>query len=413
MGKSVLRSVTEQREHGERGVRDIPGEIRSRMTFGGIGMPNIIDYVIGESDDFAKSPFNAVDSLVLSQIAYLRFNEFVSGPSETWSPVSIGDLTDREDLDPLFFDVRDKKDNLKLLHALARSPRFRDVKLAFYVEKTDFEAEKQFSALTYLLGDGTAYTAYRGTDSTFVGWKEDFNMAFLSPVPAQVEGVRYLNAVAALIPSGLRVGGHSKGGNIAVYSAITCHRHVQDRIIQVFSHDGPGFTDEVFLSDGYANIKDRIHKTLPQSSVVGMLLQHQEEYTVVKSNRVGILQHDPFSWLVDGRDFLRVRSVGSGSKFMNETLNMWIASLDNEKRELFVDTLFRVVKSTNAATFYDLTDDWQVKAIAVANEVKGIDEETKRFVLKTIGSLFVLAMKNLRDIQLKDVSAIQRSFSES
>ena len=371
----------------------------SQPELGGIDMNNIIDYAAAENDSFADKEFNAVDSLVLSQFAYLHFNDFVPGIAPDSKPVSIRELAHKENLDTLFHEVRDKVSNRKLLHALARSRRFRDVKITFYVDKLDFAAEKQFSAVTYLLDDGTAYIAYRGTDSTFVGWKEDFNMAFISPVPSQEEGVRYLDAVAELMPCGLRVGGHSKGGNIAVYSSIKCHRHIQDRITRVFSHDGPGFTDEVFLSDEYSDMKDRICKTVPQSSVVGMLLQHQENYAVVKSNRIGIMQHDPFSWLVDGSDFQYVQTVRSSSVFMNETLNIWLASLDNQKRELVVDTLYDVVKSTNATTFHDLTGDWHKKAVAVVGAIKDIDEETKRFIFKTIGSLFILTVKNLRDIQ--------------
>jgi hypothetical protein len=361
-------------------------------------MKNIIDYAAEESDNFQKKEFNAVDSLVLSQFAYLHFDGLVPGISDTAKPVSIAEIAHRENLDAVFHGVRDSDSNRRLLYALAGSPRFRDVKMTFYVNKIDFKAEKQFSAITYLLDDGTAYIAYRGTDSTFVGWKEDFNMAFISPVPSQEEGVKYLNAVAELILCDLKIGGHSKGGNIAVYSSIKCHQPIQNRITHVFSHDGPGFRDEIFLCREYLSMKDRIHKTLPQSSVIGMLLQHQENYSVVKSNRIWIMQHDPFSWLVDDSDFCYVQTVKSSAMFMNTMLNKWISSLDDSKRELFVDTLYQVIKATGATTFYDLTGDWQKKAVAALKAIKGIDEDTRIFVLKTIGSLFVLAVKNLRDI---------------
>jgi len=362
-------------------------------------MKNMIDYAAEESDNFQSKEFNVVDSLVLSQFAYLHFDGLVPGISDTAKPVSIEEIARRENLDTMFHGARDGESNRKLLYALAGSPRFRDVKMTFYVDKIDFKAEKQFSALTYLLDDGTAYIAYRGTDSTFVGWKEDFNMAFISPVPSQEEGVEYLNAVGELISCDLKIGGHSKGGNIAVYSSIKCYQPIQNRITHVFSHDGPGFREEIFLSNEYLSMKDRIYKTLPQSSVIGMLLQHQESYSVVKSNRIWIMQHDPFSWLVNGSDFQYVQTVRNSAMFMNETLNKWISSLDDKKRELFVDTLYQVVNATDAKTFYDLTGDWQKKAVAVLRAIKGIDEETRRFVLQTIGSLFVLAVKHLRDIR--------------
>ena len=366
-------------------------------------MKNIISYAAKAKDTFQNREFNAVDSLVLSQLAYLHFDEAVPGISDTGKSISIEGISSEENIYLLLSGVRDRKRNRKLLFALAKSPRFRNVQAAFYVNKTDFEAEKQFSAVTYLLDDGSAYIAYRGTDATFIGWKEDFNMAFITPIPSQEEGVKYLNAVAELIPCRMRIGGHSKGGNIAVYSAIKCHQPIQSRITEVFSHDGPGFRDEIFQSQKYSSMKERIHKTLPQSSVIGMLFQLQESYSVIKSRRVGIMQHDPFSWIVEGNDFYYVQMVRNSAMFMNVTLNNWINSLDNSKRELFIDTLYQVIKATGAATFYDLTGDWQKKAVSMLGATRGIDEETRSFILKTIGSLFVLAVRNLRDSHLANL----------
>ncbi|HWQ88717.1 MAG TPA: Mbeg1-like protein, partial [Desulfitobacteriaceae bacterium] len=262
----------------------------------------------------------------------------------------------------------------------------------------DVQAEKQFSALTYLLDDKTAYIAYRGTDSSFVGWKEDFNMTFISPVPSQEEGVAYLNTLGEMISGDLLLGGHSKGGNIAIYSAINCNSSVQNKITQVFCHDAPGFRKEVLSSGNYLNMQDRIYNTIPQSSVIGMLLQHFGNYSVVKSNRIGIMQHDPYSWLIDGDDFQYVQRVNSSAIFKNKTLDDWLSALDDKKRELFIDTLYQVVKASEAETYFDLTEDWRKRSIAVLDAIKDIDEEIKRFVRQTIGDLFVYALKNLRDI---------------
>lgn len=363
----------------------------------------MINYVMEEDCSFESRKFNAVDSLVLSQLAYLNFDDIVPGLSDVATPITIKEIAVMENPDRLFHDVRESKSNQQLLFALANSSRFGNAKLGFYMNQIDIEAEKQFSAITCLLGDGSAYIAYRGTDSTFVGWKEDFNMASISPVPSQEEGVAYLNAVASMISCDLKIGGHSKGGNIAVYSSIKCLQPVQDRITHVFSHDGPGFRDEVFLSDEYSMIKDRIYKTLPQSSIIGMLLQHQENYTVVKSNRIWFLQHDPFSWQIDGSDFQYAQSVNRNALYMNGTLTQWMNSYDDQKRKLFVNTLFDVIKATNATTVYDLTGDWPQKAVAVLGAIKGIDAETKAFVFQTIIALFGLAVKNIREIRSENM----------
>ena len=370
-----------------------------RNKIGANNMKNIINYVMEEDCSFESRKFNAVDSLVLSQLAYLNFDDIVPGLSDVATPITIKEIAVMENPDRLFHDVRESKSNQQLLFALANSSRFGNTKLGFYMNQIDSEAEKQFSAITCLLGDGSAYIAYRGTDSTFVGWKEDFNMAFISPVPSQEEGVAYLNAVAEKIPNNLKIGGHSKGGNIAVYSAIYCSQIVQGRIVQIFSHDGPGFRDEVFHSDGYGIIKDRIYKTLPQSAIIGILLQYQEKYSVVKSNHIWFMQHDPFSWLVYGNDFQYAQSVNRNALYMNGTLTQWMNSYDDQKRKLFVNTLFDVIKATNATTVYDLTGDWPQKAVAVLGAIKGIDAETKAFVFQTIRALFGLAVKNIREIR--------------
>jgi hypothetical protein len=375
----------------------------SPAEIGANDMKNIINYAIEEKKLFINMEFGGVDSLILSKLAYLNFDGFVSGLSDAATPVSIEEIADMDHTDALFHNTWDSKTNRRLFFALADSSRFRDMKVIFYVNKTDPGTEKQFSAVTFLLDDGSAYVAYRGTDSTFVGWKEDFNMAFISPVPSQEEGVAYLNAVADRISCPLKIGGHSKGGNIAVYSSIKCCPSVQERITQIFSHDGPGFRDEVFLSNEYGVIKDRIHKTLPQSSIIGMLLQNQENYSVVKSNRIWFMQHDPFSWLVDGPDFQYAQSVKKSAIYMNGTLNQWVNSFDDEKRERFVNTLFQIIQATNATTFYDLTGDWPQKAVAVLDAIKGIDDETRRFVFQTIRALFVLAVKNIREIRSENL----------
>lgn len=360
-------------------------------------MKNIIDYVSEVKEPFQEKTFNPVDSLVLSQFAYLYFDGLVPVLSNASTPICLAELKEKENLDAAFENVRDSESNRKLFDALIQSPRFRNAKLCFYVNKLDFEAEKQFSAVTFLIEDNTAYLAYRGTDASFVGWKEDFNMAFLTPIPSQEEGVTYLNAVGQQLSCDLKIGGHSKGGNLAVYSAIKCNSKIQKRITHIYSHDGPGFQEKLFQSKEYARIKDRIHKTLPESALVGMLLQHLDTYSVVKSNRIGILQHDPFSWTIKEDDFQYVNTITNRARFMNQTISTWLNSLDNEKRKLFIETLYEVVKATEAKTYYDLTDNWHQRAITSLTAIKNIDDETRGFLRTTIISLIRLAVENLKE----------------
>jgi len=357
---------------------------------------NIVDYAESQMENFKAKKFNLVDSLVLSQFVYIHFNDVVPGLSDNQEPVRIGELLKAEHIPHMLHNVRDPKSNHRLLLALGMSPRFRDIRMCCYSDSLNITEQKQFAAVTYLLDDETAYVAYRGTDSSIVGWKEDFNMAFISPVPAQQEGVSYLNAVAERFAHTLMVGGHSKGGNIAVYSSMGCHPTIQDRIVSIYSHDGPGFRDEIFTSEKYARIKAKIHKTLPQSSLVGMLLQYQEDYIVVESKQFWLMQHDPFSWVVNQGDFQYIQDITGGAEHINTAINQWLTSLDDEKRELFVTTLYSVIESIGVVNFSDFTEDWYKKAVMAMGTARGIDAETKRFVFETIKSLLELYVKNLR-----------------
>jgi hypothetical protein len=359
-------------------------------------MGNIIDYAEKEMSRITEKPFNAVDSLILSQFSYIYFDEMVPGLPQEGASVRLGDLLQAERFVPMLRDVRDPDNNRKLLFVLAASPRFRDIRMKDYVNKVDPAMEKQFSAVTFLLEDGTAYIAFRGTDATFIGWKEDFNMAFTCPVPAQTEGVSYLNQVGSRIPGPLRTGGHSKGGNIAVYAAMKCGPEVQDRIIQIYNHDGPGFKNSVFETPEFIRIKERISKTLPQSSLVGMLMQHQEHYRVVDSKRFDILQHDPFSWIVEDDDFKYAKAVSATAMRRHKTIDLWLSGLSDQQRERFIDTLYQVIEATDTETIYDFAEDWHKKAILMLNALKNIDPETKQFISQTINSLFVLSLRNLR-----------------
>lgn len=361
-------------------------------------MGNIIEYIESNLSRMPDKEFNNVDSLVLSALSYIRFEGIARGLKERAPFISMGDLLKAEMFDSMFRNTRDIENNKRFINALAASPRFRDIKINFYVNKVDTIMEKQFSAITFFTDDGTAYIAYRGTDATLVGWKEDFNMAFISPVPSQEEGVNYLNAAARRIPRymKIRVGGHSKGGNIAVYSAINCNPSVQKRIVNVYNHDGPGFKDNLFENTGFLKIKDRIKTTLPESSLVGMLLQHHEDYSVVKSSRRGIMQHDPFSWIVENDDFSYIENISSGAMYRNRTLNQWLNSMNDEKRKLLVDALFQVIEKTENDDFKELFKDWHTGISAMLGAIRNIDSESKKFIYQTASELVRLSFSNLK-----------------
>lgn len=357
----------------------------------------IIDYVKKELRTFAEHPFHDADSLVLSQFSYIHLENVVAPLSggSVQKPLTLQQLYRAECFAHYFADQPDAVRNRKLLAACAASPRFRDIGIAYFENEFDADSEKQFCAMTFFLDENTSYLAFRGTDATLIGWKEDFNMAFLTPVPSQEAALNYTQAVAKLIRGDLILGGHSKGGNVAVYAAMMSPPKLQKRITAIYSHDGPGFRDNVFASEGYVRISELIHKTLPQSSLVGMLLEHQENYAVVESSGVGIQQHNPYSWIIRDGSFVYLNSLTTGADYLNRTLSDWLANLPNEQREQFVDALYSVISTTDLTSFVELRDNWQTEFAVLIENIKTMDDETKRILHETLRSLMHMAVKNL------------------
>lgn len=362
-------------------------------------MGTILDYVKEYGDyTFAQKPINEVDSLVLSQFSYLKFDGIVPELGEEKEAVTIGYLNEHQDKDKLFADERYLVPNTELFEAMVQSVRFGSMRMNHYANIIETHNETQFSAITFILDDGTVYIAYRGTDETIIGWKEDFNLAFSEPVPGQLRSVKYLNWVAEKITSDFYVGGHSKGGNFAVYASMNCRREYQDRILKIYNHDGPGFRPEVRESGHYEQIADRVVKIIPHSSVVGMILEsHADGYLVVESKTFGLLQHNPYTWLVSEDKFVEANDIYKGTRIQDDTLNEWILSMDQEHIHSFVDTLYEVVAASKAETLLDFSADWKKSMTAMIAAYKELDDETATMLKRIVASLFEKIRERTRD----------------
>lgn len=335
-----------------------------------------------------------VDSLVLCQLSYLKFDGMVPDVQEGSTGVTLKSVAEHPDFEKLFADVRYEKENRALFAGMVQGRRFRNMKLNYFTNVIEERWETQFSALTCFLDDGSAYVAFRGTDETIVGWKEDFNMAFLSPVPGQAYSVAYLNAVASRFSGDFYVGGHSKGGNLAVYSAMNCEEAIQKRILRIYSMDGPGFRPEVLERCGYDRIKERVVKILPHSSLVGMIFESDMHFQVVRSKTFGLLQHDPYTWQVVSNHLVRVNDLYERRKNMDNTLNEWILSLNEQQLRIFVDTLYQVIMASQATNLIEFTTEWKRSMNGIIAALKEVDGETQEVLKEIVKSLFEIARAN-------------------
>ncbi|MCM1145499.1 MAG: DUF2974 domain-containing protein [Blautia sp.] len=346
---------------------------------------------------FMEKPIGEVDSLIFAQLSYLKFDGLVPEAGTGGSMVTLETLREREDYDNLYADERYREQNTALYLAMADSRRFKTLKLGSYVNKIELDKETQFSAVTLQMEDGAFYIAYRGTDETIVGWKEDLNLAFSEPVPGQVMSVEYLNQVAQDITTPFYMGGHSKGGNLAIYAAMNCKKEIQDKIKIIFNHDGPGFRPEVKEKCGYCAIEDRVYRTVPHSSLVGMILYAEGSYRVVESKNIGLTQHDPYSWLVEKDAFRVVKRVYSHNLLMDTALNDWILSLSQEQMHIFVDTLYEVVLASESDNLIDFTANWKKSIQGILEAVKNVDAENLQIMGDMLKKLFEMLSQHIKE----------------
>lgn len=353
-------------------------------------MANMIDYIDWRGDlTVAQDPFNEVDNLILSEFCFLDLGGIVPAEGET-APLgeAVTAYFRRHEGQELSMGVLVPDQILTMARRMVQSPRFAGMGLGGFCSHIDTGREAQFAALTVDIGDGSVYIAFRGTDDTLVGWKEDFNMAFLPTVPSQPIAVEYVKAAAAAHPGKkLILGGHSKGGNLAVYGAVHCGGRIQRRIKAVYNNDGPGFKESLVETAAYQALRERIHTIVPRSSIVGMLLEHDENYDVVASCGKGIYQHDGFSWEVLGNRFVRRQGISQAGRTGDQTIRDFIGAMDDGQRERFVDALFEVLGSTNARTLTDLDSDRMGAVSAMIRRYKDFDKETRQTLLEAVGVL--------------------------
>ncbi len=349
---------------------------------------NLFDYLRWRGDlTFTQDGVNDVDALIFSALAYISYGEGVS--------IQGGSLLLRDAAEVFFSQENQEnryrvKNDLEVLKLAAESLRFGSTRICMYQDRLIPEQETQFAAMTFLLDDGTMFLAFRGTDYTLVGWKEDFNMSFRQTVPAQLLAVEYVRAVAAEHMRPMRLGGHSKGGNLAVFAAARSSPMLQKRILEVYNHDGPGFTDYMMGDPGYLAMVPRIRTYIPQSSVIGMLLEHEEPYMVIRSKTVGLLQHDPYSWEVLGKHFIPVQEVTQSSLFLDATIKTWFAEMTDQERNQLVDVMFGLLGTGGVDKAADI---FQPRNIRAYLKTISSDENLRRILSKEFLSLIESAQK--------------------
>jgi hypothetical protein len=321
-----------------------------------------MDYLDWRGDlTFDAVPLCEVDNLIFSKLTFMDLENILPERGSGLT-MSIGEAerlhAQSNEGKRVYLGLLVPEEIQDMFRRLARCDRFRHLLLSDYVNTIDLERQEQFSAVTVFLSPDELYIAFRGTDDTLVGWKENFNMSHMEAVPAQRAAVDYVDEVLSRCRhKRVYIGGHSKGGNLAIYAAVHCAPEHRERIVRVYNNDGPGFRAEMVQSAAYRAMEDRIITIIPQGSVVGRLLEHQSRYRAVKSTATGLWQHNGFSWEVLGDSFVDAEELTQESRLIEQSVKTWIAEMSEQEREQFVDALYRVLTATNATTLTELTAD--------------------------------------------------------
>ena len=358
-------------------------------------MADIMDYIDWRGDiGFDEVHVNEVDGLIFSQLIYVRMKPYMPDAKKSYltikqlSSLYCADHSDDEiEQMPNLF-----RHSARLLQKLAHSRRYADCILRYYIYDISEKEESQFSAVTIELPDGTYFISYSGTDHSVVGWKENFNLSYLDETPGQNKAKKYLKQVAAYICNDeninnksisarrLWIGGHSKGGNLAVFAAMHVDKEVQDVIIKVFNFDGPGFNEATISSEEFGKVDMRIRTFVPQSSMIGILMWHREPFTIVRSNGVGVFQHDAYTWQIMGGDFIKLSERTGHSHFADDTIKRWLEELKPDMRRQAIDGIYAVLSASNGMNVSDLFE--ARNTMSVLKAAGAMDEKTRSAVLE-------------------------------
>ena len=349
-------------------------------------MANIFDYLKDVAhDSFYDLPLNELDVLALTETTYLSFDNLVST-----TPQRLLDLAPQVPREP---NMLTSKNRLQLLDELARHKRFKNCKLSHFINDINPELQKQFAAMTYHLNLDTYLIVFRGTDDSIIGWKEDFHMTYMKEIPAQKHALEYLEEFFTQHPKQkVILAGHSKGGNLAVYAASQIRPELQDNISAVYTYDAPGLQAHLTETTGYQDVIPKIHRFVPQGSVIGMMLEVPDTPIVVKSTALGgIAQHSTFSWQTEDNHFVQLEEISSESLQIKDTLKEWVDSVPDEKLELYFDLFFGTILESGISSINELSS-------------KNAIDHVRQLVsqAQTLEPELVEILKNLTQLRLLD-----------
>lgn len=365
-------------------------------------MNTILDYLYWRKDlSFNERAFNEIDALLLAELSYVEWDGIVQNKAIALEEACISFFQKHNDEDLSKSYAYASKIPM-LIKAMQHTRRYQFVKMKNYETVFDMDKEIQYAAITYVLDDGTLFVAYRGTDSTMIGWKEDMKMMYQDEVPSHQLAANYLKRVfedvqptssffgfrrKKLYPK-LYVAGHSKGGNLAMYAAISA-KEIQPHITKIYNFDGPGFKDSFYEHYDISTIVDKMITYLPQSSIIGRLLTHKENSIILKAYEQGLSQHDPFNWEVEIDGFVRCKSFSKESDETKKYIEEMLLTKSDEQKKAFIDMIFTLFDKLQINSVSDLSEIGLKQGFSGIKELSTMGSEDRRFIIEVMRFLWM------------------------
>ena len=376
-------------------------------------MGNIMDYISWRGDlSFAQSQFNEVDNLILACFSYVNLDGIPAVTKQ--KGIGLKKLTEEFMKLHTMKELEADKSFIRLapcmMMEMAKSVRFGKCVVRNYVNDIVTEAEQQFAAMEIVLEDGTSYVSFRGTDDTIIGWKEDFNLS-TGVVPAQKRAIEYLQKISEHTDGMLRVGGHSKGGNLAIYGSVMC-KSAHEKILEIYSNDGPGFSREFQELPETKEMMPKIIRIIPEYSIIGTLLEHEKEPVIVASSSRGLLQHDGFSWEVQGPALVRRDSLNKTALRFIEILHKWIDGMDMEQKRLLIEDLFATLQASGYENLSEVQSGGLKSLAAMVKRVEKFAPESRGMMQELLTAICGGWLEQLQADTKDKLSVLPLSFSD-
>ena len=354
-------------------------------------MGNLITYVQQYgAQTFEDKSLTDIDVLVLTEIAYLPFDEIVPKSFDVTEAISL------EQLGKEFETIKEKEhennpfmitsERIELLEVVSKSQRYKEIKVFGFMNDIDDERTKQFAAVCYQWEEENRWIIFRGTDETLIGWKEDFMMTYSDLIPAQTDAIEYLKKQAETFSGTLNVSGHSKGGNLSLYASAMQEEAIQNRIEQIYCWDSPGVHRSILGTEGYQRVVSKAKRYIPQDSIVGLMLESQVPYHIIESQGSGISQHSALMWNIEDDHFVELTELTKNSQLTDQTFKQWTEVVSDEDLKLFFDTFFELIFEMGVETVNDVYYNFRMYMQKFFEKAYRMNPE-KREVLLRVGHL--------------------------